>query len=117
MLIGRDAERRVIEGLVAGARVGTSGVLLISGEPGIGKTALVGEAAALAVGLRVLRARGTEAEREIPFGGLLQLLRPALADLERIPAPQREALAAALALSTPTQRVGEGARSGWTGSR
>ncbi|MFC5266863.1 AAA family ATPase [Kribbella qitaiheensis] len=112
MLIGRDAERRVIEGLVAGARVGTSGVLLISGEPGIGKTALVGEAAALAVGLRVLRARGTEAEREIPFGGLLQLLRPALADLERIPAPQREALAAALALSTPTQRVGEGARSG-----
>ncbi|TCM47918.1 AAA family ATPase [Kribbella sp. VKM Ac-2568] len=112
MLIGRDAERRVIEGLVAGARVGTSGVLLITGEPGIGKTALVDEAAALAVGLRVLRARGTEAEREIPFGGLLQLLRPALADLGRIPAPQREALAAALALSTPAESAGEVGRLG-----
>lgn len=100
MLIGREAERRAIERLVAGARVGSSGVLLITGEPGIGKTALVTEAAALAADLRVLRARGTEAEREIPFGGLLQLLRPALGELDRIPAPQREALAAALALST-----------------
>ncbi|QNE18489.1 AAA family ATPase [Kribbella qitaiheensis] len=100
MLIGRETERRVIEGLVAGARVGTSGVLLITGEPGIGKSALVAEAATLAAGLRVLRARGTEAEREIPFGGLLQLLRPAIGELDRIPAPQREALAAALALSS-----------------
>lgn len=100
MLIGREAERRAIERLIAGARVGSSGVLLITGEPGIGKTALVTEAATLAADLRVLRARGTEAEREIPFGGLLQLLRPALGELDRIPAPQREALAAALALST-----------------
>ncbi|GAA1629099.1 LuxR family transcriptional regulator [Kribbella alba] len=100
MLIGREAERRAIERLVAGARVGTSGVLLITGEPGIGKTALVDEAATLAAGLRLLRARGTEAEREIPFGGLLQLLRPAIGELDRIPAPQREALAAALALSS-----------------
>lgn len=80
--------------------MGSSGVLLITGEPGIGKTALVTETATLAAGLRVLRARGTEAEREIPFGGLLQLLRPALGELDRIPRPQREALAAALALST-----------------
>jgi DNA-binding CsgD family transcriptional regulator len=98
MLIGREAERRAIERLVAGARVGSSGVLLITGEPGIGKTALVDEAATLAVGMRVLRARGAVAEREIPFGGLLQLLRPAIGDLDRIPAPQRDALAAALAL-------------------
>jgi DNA-binding CsgD family transcriptional regulator len=100
MLIGRDTERRAIERLVAGARVGSSGVLLITGEPGIGKTALVTETATLAAGLRVLRARGTEAERDIPFGALHQLLRPALGELERIPAPQREALAAALALDT-----------------
>lgn len=100
MLIGREAERRVIGRLVAGARVGASGVLLISGEPGIGKTALVTEAVTLADGLRVLKARGTEAEREIPFGGLLQLLRPAIGELDRIPGPQREALAAALALSS-----------------
>lgn len=103
MLIGREAERRAIAGLVAGARVGTSGVLLITGEPGIGKTALVDEAATLAAGLRVLRARGTEAEQAIPFGGLLQLLRPALGELDRIPAPQRDALAAALALGSGSE--------------
>jgi DNA-binding CsgD family transcriptional regulator len=108
MLIGREAERRAIERLVAGARVGTSGVLLITGEPGIGKTALVDEAAALAAGLRVLRARGTEAEQEIPFGGLLQLLRPALGELDRIPPPQRTALTAALALTTPLEQVVSG---------
>ena len=98
MLVGRDSERREIERLVAGARVGTSGVLLVSGEPGIGKTALLDEAAALASGMRVLRARGTEAEHEIPFGGLAQLLRPAIVELDRIPRPQRDALASALAL-------------------
>ncbi len=101
MLIGRVSERRVIEQLIAGARVGSSGVLVITGEPGIGKTALVDEAAALAAGMRLLRARGSEAEREVPFGGLLQLLRPALDQLDRIPPPQRDALGAALALSEP----------------
>ncbi|MFI5712540.1 AAA family ATPase [Kribbella sp. NPDC051620] len=98
MLIGRETERRAIERLVAGARVGSSGVLLITGEPGIGKTALVTETAMLAAGMRVLKAQGTEAEQELPFGTLLQLLRPALGELPRIPAPQRRALAAALAL-------------------
>ncbi|MEV6281804.1 AAA family ATPase [Kribbella sp. NPDC051770] len=101
MLIGREAERRAIGRLVAGARVGTSGVLLISGEPGIGKTTLLDQAAEQSAGLRVLRARGTETEQEIPFGALLQLLRPALGELDRIPAPQRDALAAALALTSP----------------
>jgi len=113
MLIGREAERRVIEQLIAGARVGSSGVLLITGEPGIGKTALVTEAATLATDLRVLRARGTEAEQEIPFGGLLQLLRPALGELNRIPRPQQKALAAALALeagsTSPQERFVVGA--------
>ncbi|MGZ0151561.1 AAA family ATPase [Kribbella sp. WER1] len=99
MLIGRDAERRVIEQLIAGARVGAAGVLLVTGEPGIGKTTLLDEAAVLADGLQVLRARGTEAESELPFAALLQLLRPALSNLDRIPGPQRTALAAALALA------------------
>ncbi|WP_427889516.1 AAA family ATPase [Kribbella sp. GL6] len=102
MLIGRDAERRAIEQLIAGARVGAAGVLLVTGEPGIGKTTLLDEAAVLADGLQVLRARGTEAESELPFAGLLQLLRPALTDLDRIPGPQRTALAAALALGPGT---------------
>lgn len=111
MLVGRETERRMIERLVAGARVGSSGVLLITGEPGIGKTALVDDAVRHADGMRVLRARGTEAEREVPFGGLLQLLRPALDLLDRIPGPQRDALAAALALrpGPPGDRFAVGA--------
>jgi DNA-binding CsgD family transcriptional regulator len=113
MLIGREAERRVIEQLVAGARVGAAGVLLVTGEPGIGKTSLLDEAAALAGGLRILRARGTDAEREVPFAALLQLLRPALASLDRIPGPQQSALASALALrpetATPADRFAVGA--------
>lgn len=98
MLRGRYNELGVVERLLAAARVGSSGVLVITGEPGIGKTSLLDEAATLATGMRVLRARGTGTEREIPFGGLLQLLRPAIGELEWIPPPQREALAAALAL-------------------
>ncbi|GAA1548373.1 helix-turn-helix transcriptional regulator [Kribbella lupini] len=106
MLIGREAERRAIERLVAGARVGSSGVLLITGEPGIGKTTLLDQAAAPSAGLRLLRARGTETEHEVPFGGLLQLLRPALGELDRIPPPQKAALEAALALTTPGDSTG-----------
>ncbi|WUJ72134.1 LuxR C-terminal-related transcriptional regulator [Kribbella soli] len=102
MLIGREAERRVVEQLVAGARVGAAGVLLVTGEPGIGKTSLLDEAAAMAGGLRILRARGAEAEREVPFAALLQLLRPALSSLDRIPGPQQSALSSALALRTDT---------------
>ncbi|WP_433161339.1 helix-turn-helix transcriptional regulator [Kribbella sp. CA-247076] len=112
MLIGRDAERRVIEQLVAGARVGVAGVLLVTGEPGIGKTALLDEAATLTTGLRLLRARGTEAEQDVPFGALHQLLRPALAELDRIPRPQQAALEAALALGpveSPADRFAVGA--------
>jgi len=89
----------VIEQLIAGARVGAAGVLLVTGEPGIGKTALLDEAASMTTGLRLLRARGTEAEQDVPFGALHQLLRPALGGLSRIPRPQQAALAGALALS------------------
>lgn len=111
MLVGRESERRVVEELIAGARLGASGVLVVAGEPGIGKSALVEESAALATGMQVLRARGAEAEREVPFGGLAQLLRPALAQLEAIPAPQRDALASALALrpGPPGDRFAVGA--------
>ena len=110
MLVGRASERRTIARLVAAARVGSSGVLLVSGEPGIGKTVLLDEAVALATDMRVLRARGAEAEREVPFGGLAQLLRPALGELDRIPGPQRDALASALALRQgPADRFTVGA--------
>src|SRR4051794_6483397 len=98
MLLGRDQERAALSALLAGARDGESGVLVLVGEPGIGKSALLEEAVANADGMRVLRARGIESEAQVPFGGLLELLRPALVALDRIPAPQAAALETALAL-------------------
>ena len=99
MLVGRDAERRRLDGLVAGARLGRSGVLLITGEPGIGKTALLDHVRENANGLRLLRADGKETESDVPFGGLTQLLRPSERDLAHLPAPQSLALGVALALT------------------
>jgi DNA-binding CsgD family transcriptional regulator len=98
VLIGRESERRAVERLVAGARLGQSGVLVVTGEAGVGKTALLGHGARCADGMGLLRAAGTEPEREIPFGALHQVLRPALGQLGEIPAPQADALSAALAL-------------------
>ncbi|WP_315098394.1 ATP-binding protein, partial [uncultured Cellulomonas sp.] len=100
MLVGREEERQVIRKLVASARVGESGTLVLTGEAGIGKSALLEDAAdaVTEAGMRVLRAAGVDAEREVPFGGLLQLLRPVLDHLDAIPAPQAEALGSALAL-------------------
>ncbi len=98
MLVGRQGERREIDRLLAAARLGTSGVLALTGEAGVGKSALLDAAVDGAAEMRVLRATGLEAEREIPFAMLLQLLRPALDAREGIPSAQAEALAAALAL-------------------
>lgn len=98
MLFGRDPERQTLERLLADARAGRSRVLALVGEPGIGKTALLECAAELAGGMRVLRARGIESEAEVPFASLLELLRPSLGALGRIPAPQAAALGVALAL-------------------
>ncbi|WP_235921663.1 ATP-binding protein [Lentzea tibetensis] len=96
--MGRESERRQIERLVASARIGHGGVLVITGEPGVGKTALLHDAAECATGMKVLRAAGSEPERELPFGALHQVLRPALDRIDEIPAPQAQALSAALAL-------------------
>jgi len=98
MLVGHDHERREIEHALAQARSGASATLTLVGEPGIGKTALLDYAAERATGMRLLRARGVESEAQIPFGSLLELVRPALPMLEKIPEPQAAALAAALAL-------------------
>ena len=98
MLLGRERERQVLEGLLSSARSGRSAVLVVVGEPGIGKSALLDEAAAAPHGFTVLRARGVESEAKVPFGGLLELLRPALGRLRSIPRPQSDALGRALAL-------------------
>jgi DNA-binding CsgD family transcriptional regulator len=100
MLLGRGLERDHITGLLARARSGTSAVLALAGEPGIGKTTLLdfAKTQAAGAGMQVLRARGIESESEIPFGSLLEVIRPALPLLERIPAPHAAALEGALAL-------------------
>jgi DNA-binding CsgD family transcriptional regulator/predicted ATPase len=98
VLIGRDFEREAIERALESARSGTSATLALVGEAGIGKTALLDHAAESAAGMRVLRARGIESEAQIPFAALLELVRPALGMLERIPEPQAVALEGALAL-------------------
>ena len=102
VLVGRESERRTLERLIAGARVGQSGVLVLAGEAGMGKSALLQAAADLSSGMQVLRAEGSPADRDVAFGGLLQLLRPALGLLEAIPPPQADALGTALALHAGT---------------
>jgi DNA-binding CsgD family transcriptional regulator len=100
MLLGRDRERRELDDALAGARLNRSAIVVVTGEVGIGKTMLLEDAGerAHAAGMRVLHARGIESEARVPFAGLLELLRPALSALKRIPAPQRAALEGALAL-------------------
>lgn len=98
MLVGRDAERQRLDALLAAARLGQSGVLVVTGEAGIGKTALLDDLRSRASDIRVLTVTGSEAERDLPFAGLAQLLRLAPADLDRLPPPQADALGVALAL-------------------
>jgi DNA-binding CsgD family transcriptional regulator len=113
VLFGRSEERRDIDELLTDAREGRSGVLAFAGEPGIGKSALLayGAEAAEAQGFRVLRARGVESEAHIPFSTLLELVRPALGCLDRVPSHQAAVLESALALrpARPAERFAVGA--------
>lgn len=114
MLVGRQPEQQAIDRLVAAARLGTSGVLALTGEAGVGKTALLDHTIAAYPDVRVLRATGLESEREIPFATLLQLVRPALTALGGIPPVQADALSAALALPRPSAAVSMGGRDRFT---
>ncbi|MBV6696920.1 AAA family ATPase [Kitasatospora aureofaciens] len=109
MLYGREREQAVVDGLLDGARNGRSGVLLLRGEPGIGKTALLDHAVAAAgEGFRVIRAAGVEYEAELPFAGLSLLLAPGLDRMSALPDPQRRSLEAAFGLAStpaPTGRL------------
>jgi DNA-binding CsgD family transcriptional regulator len=97
MLLDRQTEQRELDLLLQRARAGTSGAMLLCGEPGIGKTALLGYAAEQAVSMRILRTTGIEAEAELAFGGLYALLRP-LADRLDAQPDRYAALQAALGL-------------------
>ncbi|MFJ3787632.1 ATP-binding protein [Kitasatospora sp. NPDC090091] len=100
MLYGREREQAVVEALLDGARSGRSGVLVVRGEPGIGKTALLEHAVAAAGGaFRVIRATGVEYEAELPFAGLSLLLAPGLDRLSALPGPQQRSLAGAFGLA------------------
>jgi DNA-binding CsgD family transcriptional regulator len=98
MLINRLQERASLTRLLDAARGGHSGVLVISGALGVGKTALLDDAAGSAAGFRVARVAGVEPEAELAFAALQQLLSPMLDLAGRLPGPQREALEVALGL-------------------
>ena len=97
-MVGRHAEREAIGELLDAVREGLSGVLVLTGEPGIGKTRLLEYAAARATDLRVVRLTAVETETGLGFGALHRLLRPFLNRTDRLPGPQRAALDAALGL-------------------
>jgi DNA-binding NarL/FixJ family response regulator len=100
MLVGRDAERARIGALLDGARRSRSGVLVVRGEAGVGKSALLEDAREQAHDTRVLRSRGVESEAHLPFAAVHQLVRPVLHHLDELPAPQAAALRGALGLET-----------------
>ncbi len=101
VLVGRESELAMLADLLAGARMGRSTALVLRGEPGIGKSVLLDSAVGLAVGFRLLRARGVESESELAFSGLQELARPVLGLVEGLPDRQRAVLGGALALGPP----------------
>jgi DNA-binding CsgD family transcriptional regulator len=98
-LIGRDNDVQLIDRLLEGARRGQSGSLVIRGEPGIGKTALLERAREQADDMVVLRAAGVDPESDLAFAGLFGLLRPVLGRIKDLVQPQSDALAGALGLA------------------
>src|SRR3989440_7272186 len=91
-VLGRETERGTLDQLLDDARNGRGEAIVLSGEPGIGKTALLEYMIASARNFKVLRTVGNEAERELPFAALQQLCAPGLTELSQLSEPQREAL-------------------------
>ena len=98
-LIDRHAECGVLDGLLEAIHAGESRVLVVSGEPGVGKTALLEYLSEHASGCQLARAAGVQSEMELPFAGLHQLCAPMLGNLPHLPPPQREALRTAFGMS------------------
>lgn len=106
-LLGRTAESAAIDSLLADARAGMGGALVLRGEAGVGKSALLDHARRRAAPMAVLSAAGVEAESDLAFAGLHELLRPALEHLGELPDIQSQALAGALGLApaAPADRL------------
>ena len=99
MLLGRDRECEAIDDLLDGARESRSGALVLRGEPGIGKSTLIAYALGRADGMKVLSATAVEAESELPFAGLHQLLWPVLERVDALPDVQGAAVRVAFGLT------------------
>ena len=99
-LLGRQREREVLGRLLEAAREGHGGVLVVYGEPGVGKSALLDDAVEAGADFHLARAIGIEGEMELAFAALQQLCTPSLDLIQRLPDPQREALEVALGLSS-----------------
>jgi DNA-binding CsgD family transcriptional regulator len=99
-LRGRRRECEQLDQLLADVRNGQSRVLVLRGEAGVGKTALLGHVVTRASGCRVARTSGVESEMELAFAGLHQLCAPFLGRLDRLPDPQRDALATAVGVQS-----------------
>src|SRR5262245_45079762 len=91
-LLGRRSERATLDGLLTSVRSGAGEALVIRGEAGIGKSALLDYLAGQAVHVRVVRTAGVESEMELAFAGLHQLCSPFVDRLHVLPSPQRDAL-------------------------
>ncbi|WP_433281456.1 helix-turn-helix transcriptional regulator [Pseudonocardia xinjiangensis] len=98
MLLDRRSEREVLDRVVADLRRGESRALVLGGDAGIGKTALLEYVAGRATGCQLVRAGGVEAENELAFAALDQVCAPMLDRLPQLPGPQREALSTAFGL-------------------
>ena len=99
-LRGRRSECETLDRLLDGVRTGQSRVLVLRGEAGVGKSALLEHLLARASGCRIAPATGVESEVELPFAGLHQLCAPLLGRLDHLPHPQRDALRTAFGLAT-----------------
>ena len=99
MLLGRRAECDALDRLLTDALAGRSGVVVLRGDPGIGKSALLGYLSERVAGWRVARAVGVESELELAYSSLHQICAPLLDQLERLPDPQREALGTVFGLN------------------
>jgi hypothetical protein len=98
VLLGRQRERQALDGLMEDLRSGRGWALVVRGEAGVGKSALLEYMAGAAADMRVVRAAGVESEMELAFAGVHQLCAPLLDLLEGLPASQRDALGIAFGL-------------------
>jgi predicted ATPase len=104
-LLGRDRESEALTHLLDEARRGSGGALVLRGESGIGKSALLQQALDHAEGFSVLRVEGSEFETDLAFAALHQLCLPLIGGIAQLPGAQRTALEAALALSDEARRT------------